>query len=291
MVGTVIFNALSIAAIYTLVSVGLALVFGVMGIPNFAHGALYTLGAFITYALCVQAGLGYILAIIGAMGTLGLIGVILEKSLFYPLRKKMLPTLIITMAIMMGVPDLIPQVWGHMPRIIPSPFIQTISIGGLVVSLQRVVSIIIALSVMGLIYFFIMKTKTGAGIRGVAQDSEAASLMGVSIKKMRLIVLALGTALAALAGGLVGPLFSIYSHMGDLILLKAFAAVVLGGLGSIFGCVAGCLVLGFAEAFSGAYISTLWKDVFAFVILIIILIVRPHGLFGKKETVAKLELG
>jgi branched-chain amino acid transport system permease protein len=277
-----IFVALNLSSIYILTALGLTLVFGVMGIPNFAHGALYAVGAFVTYSLITAVGLPYPVAIVGSMLVMGVIGMGLERGLFRPFQHKITASFMIALALATILSNSILLIWGHWPKVVPSPFMDQVSIGSFTVVLQRVIIIGVTLAAGFFFYLFLMKTKMGASIRGVAQDRDAAALVGVRIQTARYLTLGVGTSLAALASSLIGPITSIFPTMGDTLILKAFAVSLIGGMGSASGAVVGGLIVGFVEAFVGTYVSSFWKDAITFVMLIVFLLVKPGGILGHK---------
>lgn len=280
MIVQIIINSLVLSSIYILFALGLTLIFGVMKIPNFAHGVLYALGAFMTYTLINNAGFGYVLALVGAVGVLFIMGILVERFFFRPVRDKETAPLIVALGLAFAISNIILRVWGGWPLHIPTPFTSTIIIGGASVTLHRLLIIVIGIGASLLVYLFLIRTKMGCAIRGVSQDRKASALMGISINRICLYTFGIGTALAAMAGGLVGPVFSIYPAMGDLLVVKAFAIIILGGMGSAIGAIFGGFVLGFAESFTSAYLISGYEGVIAFSIIIIVLMVKPKGLFG-----------
>lgn len=281
----VFFNALGISSIYIVMSLGLTLIFGVLKIPNFVHGALYALGAFITYQLAVPLRLPYFVALpMSACGSF-LIGALLERTIFRPTYKQVLgiTPMITAMGLSFALINVMTNVWGAWPLRIPSPLIQTLVIGGATITTHRLLIILMGIGLAIGIYFFLSKTKLGRAVRAVSQDKEAAFLMGVNVSRIYMFTFGFGIMLAGIAGSLVGPIFTIYPEMGATAQTMALAIIILGGMGNLLGAIVGAFILGFAEIFVIAYVNTLYGQVVAFAVMIIVLLVKPSGLFGKRQ--------
>jgi branched-chain amino acid transport system permease protein len=279
--------------IYILLATGLNLIFGVMKLVNFAHGQLLMVGAFIAYQATVIAGLNPYLSILVAMGSVALIGVVLEKFAFRKVRgTEKLNEIFISLGLIYVFQNVATLFWTENYNIrIPSPLVgKNLILGGIAIGYDRILAIVIVAVILVGLVFLTKKTKFGLAMRATSQKSDAAMLMGININKVYVYTFAIGAALAGAAGALYGILFSFNPAIGALPTIKGFAIIILGGLGSIPGAVVGGLLYGIAEN-TTAYVLTdptvlgsagLWPDAIAFILLIIVLIIRPTGLFGKK---------
>jgi branched-chain amino acid transport system permease protein len=277
-----LFNGLTIGSVYALVALGLTLVYGILHIPNFAHGALYMMGGYITLMMMVQYGLHYWLAILVSVIVVGLIGVLMERLVFYPLRHA--PPIhdkIAAIGILLFLEAFAQFVWGADYQTMPTPYGQVIELFGLTFTMQRLLIIIAAIAVMILLYLFLKKTFTGASIIAMSQDRDGANLVGINTNRVAMLTFLISGGLAAIASSLAAPINLVFPGMGQLVILKAFVIIILGGMGSIPGAIIGGYILGFSESLGATYISNDYKDIIAFILLVIILSVKPTGLFAK----------
>jgi len=280
----ILINGLIIGSTYVLIAAGLTLIFGILDSINLAHGEFYMIGAFATYFLFSSLGLNFWLALIFSMIIVATFGVVIEKLVFRPLRSQpLLNTMLVSIGLSVLFANVAQLLWSADPRIIKTSMVeQTIRFAGVTLNLQRLIVVVVAAFLMIGLHLLIKKTNIGKAMRSVAQDRDAAALMGVNIDKVYSFTFAIGCALAAAAGGLIGPIFLVYPTMGAVPFIKAFTVVILGGLGNVFGAIAGGLLLGVIESFGAAYISTMYKDTFAFIILILVLLFKPSGLLGRR---------
>ena len=277
-----LFNGLTIGSVYALVALGLTLVYGILHIPNFAHGALYMMGGYITLMMMVQYGLHYWLAILVSVIVVGLIGVLMERLVFYPLRHA--PPIhdkIAAIGILLFLEAFAQFVWGADYQTMPTPYGQVIELFGLTFTMQRLLIIIAAIAVMVLLFLFLKKTYTGASIIAMSQDRDGANLVGINTNRVAMLTFLISGGLAAIASSLAAPINLVFPGMGQLVILKAFVIIILGGMGSIPGAIIGGYILGFSESLGATYISNDYKDIIAFILLVIILSVKPTGLFAK----------
>jgi len=277
-----LFNGLTIGSVYSLVALGLTLVYGILHIPNFAHGALYMVGGYITLTMMTSFGLHYWLAILVSVIVVGLLGVLMERIVFHPLREA--PPIhdkIAAIGILLFLEALAQLIWGADFQTMPSPYGQVVNLFGLTFTLQRILIIVAAVSVMILLYLFLKKTYIGSTIIAMAQNREGAFLVGINTNKVAMITFLIAGGLAAIASSLTSPINLVFPGMGHLVILKAFVIIILGGMGSIPGAIIGGYILGFSESIGATYISGDYKDIIAFVLLIIILSIKPTGLFAK----------
>jgi branched-chain amino acid transport system permease protein len=276
-------NGLTVGSVYSLVALGLTLVYGILHIPNFAHGAFYMMGGYVTLTMMNQAGLPYWLAIIISMIAIGLLGVLMERLVFYPLRDA--PSLhdkIAAIGILLFLEAFAQFVWGADYQTMSTPYGNVVSVLGLTLTMQRVLIIVSTIVIMILLYFFLKKTFIGASIIAMSQNREGANLVGINTNKVAMMTFMISGSLAALAASLASPINLVFPGMGHLVILKAFVIIILGGMGSIPGAIIGGYILGFSESLGATYISNDYKDIIAFVILVIILTVKPTGLFAKE---------
>ena len=276
-------NGLTLGSVYILVGIGLTLVFGILHIPNFAHGALYMLGGYVTFMAMTSLGLHYVIAIIFSMIVVALVAVLMERSVFHHLRNA--PPIhdkIAAIGLMLFLEAFVLLVWGSEYRNMNTPYTGSMSLGSISVSTQRILIIVVSIAVVLILYWFLKKTMIGASIIAMAQNREGAYLVGINSSKVAMMTFAISGALAALAASLSTPINLLFPAMGHLVIMKAFIIVIIGGMGSIPGAIFGGFLLGITESLGATYISSDYKDVLAFVILAIIMTWKPRGLFAKE---------
>ncbi|GAA3856766.1 branched-chain amino acid ABC transporter permease [Tessaracoccus defluvii] len=279
-------NSLSIGSIYALIALGYTMVYGIIKLINFAHGDVYMVGAYLGYASMSILKLGFFESLIIAMVGCTILGVVIEKVAYRPLRNS---TRIAALITAIGVSLLIEYTMmffvGADPRAYPAMpgFMQgSMNLGGVIIKNQQLVIIGVAVALMLLLQFIVKKTKMGKAMRAVSQDPDAAQLMGINVDRTISFTFAIGSALAGAAGVLVGVYYnSINPLMGIIPGLKAFVAAVFGGIGIIPGALIGGYVIGGAETLVSSLGFSLFKDGVVFAILILILIIKPAGLLGK----------
>lgn len=279
-----IFNGIMIGSTYAIVALGLTLVMGILHIPNFAHGHLYMLGGYITYFFISALGLGYWLSLLLSMGVLGMAGVVLERMIYRPLADQPhINMFIAAIGVLLFLEAFALVVWGPQGLRIPNPYPQTFKFLGITMSAQRLLVIFGAVGLIIALHLFMKKTLVGTTIEAVAQNREGAMLTGINVNRVSAMTFFISAGTAAIAASLLTPIFVLTPAMGAILGMKAFIIVILGGMGSIPGAIIGGYILGLIEALGGGYISAAYKDVFAFGALIIILSIKPTGLFGKRE--------
>jgi branched-chain amino acid transport system permease protein len=275
-----VLNGLVTGSVYSLVALGLTLIYGTMHVPNFAHGQLYMLGAYLAYVLVMQGGVHYWAAMAAAMAAMGLLGVAIERLVFRPLRQtRPLNSMIAALGVMLFLEAVAQRIWGEEFRHMESPFAGVVSVMGLPVTAHRLVLLAAAALLMVALLVFLTRTLAGAAIRATAQSSEGALLVGIDTSRTSMMTFAISAALAAGAGALVAPISLVYPSMGALVTLKGFAIVVLGGMGSVPGALAGGYLLALAESLGGTYVSASYQDLVAFVVLALVFTFKPSGLF------------
>lgn len=277
-----IVNGLTLGCIYCLVALGLTLIYGIMEVPNFAHGHFYMIGAYVTFFMMTLYGLNYWLSAIIAGIVLAIMGVLLERLVFHPMRHTPATNkFIAAVGAMLFLEASARVLWGSDYRNIPSVYDNVVQIAGIRTTEQKLIIIIGAFVLMGALYVFIKKTLIGSTIEAMAQNRDGASLVGIDVNKVAMLTFAIASFLAAAAASLSGPIFLVYPGMGNIIIMKAFVIIVIGGMGSIPGAVIGAFILGMAETMGATYISSSYKDIVAFAILVLILSIRPSGLFAR----------
>jgi len=280
-------NGLVLGGTYALLGIGLTLIFGLMNLVNFAHGEFYTLGAYTTFAALALGGVNFFGAVAAALVIGAVAGALCERLLLAPLRDESIDT---TMLVMIGLWIALQNAellgWGGAAKSIPHPFATApLTLGPVGIAPLRVFVVLTALALIGLSWLLIQRTRLGRAMRATFQDRETAALMGVRIGRIHTATFAFGSALAAAAGALLGPIFLAYPSMGDLASLKAFSVVILGGLGNLAGATLGGVILGIAEELGAGYVSSGYRDAVGFVIIILVLLFRPSGLFARSERV------
>ena len=287
-------NGLAVGGIYALIALGYTMVYGVLKLINFAHGDLFTLGAYLGFSILVSFGLTEKIGVLGGlgicvvlvMGFSALAGHIMERAAYRPLRKSgRLSAVVSALGVSIFLQNAIMLVWGAKDLAYPADLLPRIvvSIAGQPVPLLRLIVLGSSILVMLGLYFFINRTRIGMAVRASAIDQGAAKLMGIDVRYVIAIVFMIGPALGGLAGIMVGASYGqINFYMGQLYGLKAFTAAIIGGIGNIPGAMLGGLLLGLVETFGAAYISLAWKDAIAFFVLILILVIRPTGILPER---------
>ena len=281
-------NGLALGMAYALIAVGYSMVFGVLRLINFSHSAVYAFGAYMVYFF-VSLKFGLFPAILLAVVLSGLLALTIDKVALEPLRKKKsmpIATLITTIGMSFIIQNLlsIEYVFGSEKRGFPSlNLFGNIIIGNITIQSSQIIMLVVAVILLAILTFIVQKTKVGLAMRATEQNQKAAQLMGINVNSVISVTFFIGGASAAIAGALIGGYYQVISPtMGSMIGLKACAAAVVGGIGILYGSVVGGLVIGVAECFAAQYLGSNVRDPMAFVILILILIIKPVGLFGKK---------
>jgi branched-chain amino acid transport system permease protein len=276
-------NGLIIGGAYALIGIGLTLVLGIMNVVNFAHGEMYMLGAYFLFTFFTKMGINFYLAMLLAIAAVMLLGFVYERLILKPLRKRSIDTVMLSMiGFSLLIQNIAMLIWTPVPEAIKSPFpLTSYTLAGLYFLPQRIMVIVAAFLLVILTHLLLKKTKIGKAMRATFQDIEAASLMGIKIDRIYSFTFVLGAGLAAAAGTLLGPIFTVHPYIGNLANAKAFVIVIIGGLGSFPGAITAGLLLGVFESLGAGYISSGYQDAIGFILLILILIYRPTGLYGK----------
>ncbi|MGM9598849.1 MAG: branched-chain amino acid ABC transporter permease [Faecousia sp.] len=280
-------NGLSLGSIYAIIALGYTMVYGIAKMLNFAHGDVIMIGAYVSFVSIYSLGTPPLLALLIAMCVCTILGVVIERLAYRPLRSAASLAVLITA---IGVSYLLQNIalllWTANTKVYPSIVeFEPLHFGGLTITGETIVSILACIVIMVGLTLFTGKTKTGKAMRAVSENRQAAELMGISVNRTITITFAIGSALAAVAGVLYCSMYPVLiPTTGSIPGIKAFTAAVLGGIGSIPGTLVGGLLLGIIEIFGKAYINQELSDAIVFAVLIIILLVKPNGLMGKKVT-------
>ncbi len=275
----------AIGSIYILLATGLNLIFGVMKLVNFAHGEFLMIGAYVSYSVSTAFGLNAYLSVFVAMGVVALIGIAVERLAFRRvLGSDKLNEIFVSLGLILIFDNVAVLIWGEKSNRIISPLENmSLHIGDIAISYDRLIAVVFVIAILIGLVFLVRKTKIGMAMRATSQKSQASMLMGINIEHVYIITFALGAALAGAAGSLYGIIFPFNPYIGALPTIKAFAIIILGGLGSIPGAIIGGLLYGIAEQSAVIFLGGIWRDAVAFSLLIIVLILRPKGLFGGKD--------
>jgi branched-chain amino acid transport system permease protein len=277
-----VLNGLTLGGIYSLVALGLTLVYGILHVPNFAHGAFYMAGAFGSWFLMDRFGFNYWLAMIGSACFVAVIATLAERLVFHPLRHASgLHPMIAAIGLLLFLEAGAQAIWGADFHRMQSPYGGIVEFGGVIAPIQRLLIIAAAFGLMVVLHLFLKKTVMGSTIIAMAQNRDGASLVGIDANKVAMLTFAISGVLAAVAATLYAPINLVFPTMGGLVITKAFVIIILGGMGSVPGAIVGGLIIGFAESMGGFYLSSEYKDIIAFVLLVVILSFRPQGLFTK----------
>ena len=277
-------NALYAAAYLSLVAVGLVLIFGVMGVINFAHGELFMLGAYVVVALYTGLEMPFVLVAALALMFVGCVGLLMEFTMFRPLRSNPLGGLVASIGFLVVLQALVSMGFGVRMEHVP-PVTQEVIVFSEKIRLpaQRLAVIVAAAAFLGALWLFLRRTRFGWALRASAQDPEAAALQGISIRKTSMMAMFLGGALAGVAGALTAPLISVNPNMGHSVIVAAFIVIIVGGVGSLEGAV----VAAFAYAFVHTAVTTIWDgviaDIVGLLLMLGVLIIKPTGLFGTAD--------
>jgi len=274
-----ILNGLSIASVITLIAVGVTLIFGLTGIINFAHGEFLMMGGIVTW-LAVSHGLDFPLALALAVLAVALLGFLLERGIFRFTLERPTNGFIVSLGIIVVLQHVVVLLYDPNQKSIPRPLATVWDIGGVRVASIRVMVILVTIAVVAATIAMITRSRYGRALRASVEDRDTAALMGIPVRRYVTGVFVLGSALAGLGGALLIALFPITPFTGGTMVMKGFAVALIGGLGNVYGAVAAGLILGIVEGFSAGYGYSQWTDAYSFALMILVLLFRPHGLFG-----------
>ena len=280
----VLFQGLALGSIYALVALGFVLIIRATNVVNFAQGDFAMLGAYLMVACLGAAGLPYWLAFVCALAAMAVFGLLFNYGVYYPLRHRgFLPVLISTLGASIFLQNTVLAIFGAQPRALDKVFnAEGLHLGGVFFDSQYLVILGVTMICVVFQYFFFEHTLLGKKLQATSQDKDMARLLGIPVALMIAITFIYSATLGGLAGLLVGPILFVSIGMGSIIALKAFAATIIGGFGDVKGAIVGGLFIGVVESFAAYYISVPYKDAYAFLMLFLVLIFRPQGIFGEK---------
>lgn len=284
----VLLQGLVRGSMYALMGTGLSLIFGIMGVSNFSHGELFMLGAYVMFLVSVALGLPFVLGIATAAAVLFLVGMLIERGLIEPLRKRagrdwLLDAFVLTIGLMVVLQNLALILFGSRRRGITQMIEGSLGIGNITISYERLMILAVATLAVTLLWAFIKYSHTGKAIRATAQNPEAAQTLGIDINRVYTVTFGIGAALAGLAGALLISIFPAYPTVGYQPVIKSIAVVILGGLGNVPGAIAAGLLLGVIEAYTVFFMSAGWQNVLTAFLVVLIMIFRPSGLFSSAK--------
>jgi branched-chain amino acid transport system permease protein len=276
-------NGLTAGSEYALIAAGLALIFGVVEIVNFAHGELYMLGAYFLYVAQTYLNLPYGLALLVELVMMAGLGVVFYLLVIRRiLNRGWQVQLVATLAVSILLINLVIVTAGALPKSVNSSLAyQIVTLGSLRLSVQRILVLGTALVAFAALASFLKYTKTGRAMRALAQNREAAAVVGVPVQRIGLVAVVVASLFCGLASGTIAPLHNVEPTMGTIVIIKAFAAVIMGGFGNVTGAVVSAFFLGLTEAFAIGYISSAYADAIVFAVMIVVLLLRPNGVFGR----------
>jgi branched-chain amino acid transport system permease protein len=274
----------AIGCVYILLATGLNIIFGVMKLVNFAHGQLLMISAFLTWSISVSLGLNAYVSILISMVIVALLGVVVERFTFRRvLGTDKLNEIFVSLGLIYIFENVAMLIWGANSKQVVSPFYGiSVSLPGLSITYDRVIAVFVVVAVLVIFGMLLWKTKIGLGMRATSQRNTTAMLMGINVQKVYMFTFAIGAALAAIAGGLYGIIYPFDYQVGAMPTIIAFAIIIMGGLGSIKGAIIGGLLYGVTEQLATLFLGGTWGSAVAFAMLIVVLIIRPYGIFGEK---------
>ncbi len=279
-------NALFAAAYLSLVAVGLVLIFGVMGVINFAHGELFMLGAYVVVALYTNLQMPFFLVVVIGLIFVGLVGILMEMTMFHPLRDNPLGGLVASIGFLMVIQALIILGFGVRMEHVPPVTQEVIIISEKVrLPVQRLFVILSALVCLSALWLFLKRTKFGWALRASAQDPEAAMLQGISTRTVSIIALFIGAALAGVAGSVAAPVISISPVIGHSVIVSAFIVIIVGGIGSLEGAVLASATYAFIHTVITTFVDGVIADIVGLSLMLMVLIIKPTGMFGTQDRV------
>ncbi|WP_299845989.1 branched-chain amino acid ABC transporter permease [uncultured Roseovarius sp.] len=277
-------NAVYAASYISLIAVGLVLIFGVMGVVNFAHGELYMAGAYAVVLLYTDFQIPFFLAVAVGMIFVGCLGLAMERALFRPLRDNPLGGLVASIGFLMILQSLAVMGFGVRMEHIPPVTQHVIEFSERVrLPLSRLFVIIAAVVLLSALWIFLKRTRFGWALRAAAQDPEAAALQGISINQTARIAMFIGAGLAGIAGALTAPLVSVNPHMGHSVIVTAFIVIIVGGVGSLEGAIVASVAYAFVHTFVTTFFDGVIADITGLSLMLLVLIVKPTGLFGSAD--------
>lgn len=277
-----IINGLIQGGLYALFAVGLVMIFGVMGVVNFAHGELVMAGAYTIWYLHAQQGLGYLPTVIVAVVLVTLIGLLMERFLFRPTRDDPLAGLICSIGMLFVLQVMATLIGGEGPsKQVPPTFQGTLVVFDFLrIPNQRIFALLISVAALVTLWYFLARTKLGWALRAVALDREASALQGININRISMIAIGVGAGMAGLAGALMAPLTNINPHMGHNVIITAFIVTIVGGVGSLSGAVLAAILYALFHTFMTVYFGGTIATISGLLLMVLVLIIKPTGIMG-----------
>ncbi|WP_283674754.1 branched-chain amino acid ABC transporter permease [Butyricicoccus sp. Marseille-Q5471] len=279
-------GGIAVGCIYALIGLGYSLIYSASGLMSFVQGEIFMLGAYVAFTIYVGLGVPFLLAVLIAIGIMFAVGMLLERSMISPLLRRgsqQIHIVLATIGLSIFLKNLAMIVWGSDVKNFPSSFGESpIKMGGVSISPQQIAIMVVTLACMVLLHFFMSRTKLGTSLRAAAQDPMAAGVVGINVPLTVGMAWALAAVLSAIAGILLAPIYGVYPKMGAILSTKGFAAAVLGGYGNMYGAIIGGLIFGVVETMAAGYLSSSFKDIISFGVLIFVLFVMPHGILKVK---------
>ena len=286
MFGQLLVGGIAVGCIYALIGLGYSLIYSASALMSFVQGEIFMLGAYVAYTIYVSFGVPFVLAVLLAIGIMFLFGIALQRGMISPLLKRgaqQIQIVLATIGLSIFLKNFAMIVWGSDVKNFPSAFGEDpIRMAGVFISPQQIAIVIVTFACMIGLHLFMSRTKMGTSLRAAAQDPMAAGVMGINVPLTVGIAWALAAALSAIAGILLAPIYGVYPKMGAILSTKGFAAAVLGGYGNMYGAIIGGLIFGVVETMAAGYISSSFKDIISFGVLILVLFVMPHGILKVK---------
>lgn len=276
-------NGFMVGMIYVLMAIGFTMVFGIMRIVNFAHGEFYMVGAFLFAILYGSNDVPFVISVVLAVAATAVLGLVTERLVFRRFRGNEVNGMIASVGVALIMQNSALLLWGSSSRTVPAVVSGILTIGPIVFPWSRLVVILGAIIAVISLNLLIAHTQIGRAMRAVAQDSEIAQVQGIRVELIFPLAFVIGVSLASFAGVLMAPVLSVSPFIGLAPTLKAFVIVVIGGLGSVPGAVAGGLLIGLIESFAGTFVSASLAEILQFLVVIAVVLLRPQGLLGRKE--------
>ncbi|MDT5175220.1 MAG: branched-chain amino acid transport system permease protein [Mycobacterium sp.] len=278
-------NGIIQGSVFALAAVGLSLIFGVVRVPHFAHGESVMVGGMVALVAVADHGLPLLVGIGLGIVAAVLLGVAVQLLLFYPLRNRDETNLLIcALALVLIIPAVAYKIWGESPRIIPNAPDGVITLFGARATTMKLIIVVVTLVATAALVAYVARTRSGRAMKAMALNSYAAQLMGIPTRRYATLAFAIGSALAGLGGALLGTIQPVQVDMGATLVLKSFIIIIFAGLGSIWGAWAGGLILGLVESYGASYLSSSYVSTYSFLFLLVVLLVRPQGLFSLAKT-------
>lgn len=286
MFGQLLVGGIAVGCIYALIGLGYSLIYSASALMSFVQGEIFMLGAYVAYTIYVSFQVPFVLAVLLAIGIMFVLGILLQRGMISPLLKRgaqQIHIVLATIGLSIFLKNFAMIVWGSDVKNFPSALGEDpVRFASISISPQQIAIVVVTIVCMIGLHLFMSRTKMGTSLRAAAQDPMAAGVMGINVPWTVGIAWALAAALSAVAGILLAPIYGVYPKMGAILSTKGFAAAVLGGYGNMYGAIIGGLIFGIVETMAAGYISSSFKDIISFGVLILVLFVMPHGILKVK---------